>query len=550
MIFDERHFFKNNQNLLKSGIERTLSMDEQREYLRCKLDPVYFLKKYAKIVHMDHGLIPLDLYPYQEEVVELYGEGHNRLIMNTCRQSGKTTVIVGIILHYAIFNSEKRIAILANKADQAQEILSRIQLAFEYLPLWLKPGVGYWAQRRLTFDNGTSIIAAASSSSSIRGKSVSLLYLDEQAFIPNWEDFSASVLPTISSGKTTIMIMTSTPNGLNSFYDYCKLAKANKNGFKYVEVPWYKVPGRDDNWRLKTFQELNYDLNRFKIEHECQFEGSSDTLLSGAALKGMRPVLPVKEDGMGTAKQYEAPIENRVYVAVADVSRGKGLDYSTTQIIDVTELPYKQVFTYRNNQVTPIEFSSILYRLCSMYNNAYALIEINDIGGQVADALFYEFDYEYVLCTDSSGGRTGKRISGGFGKRVDRGIRTTTPVKSIGCSIIKLLIEENKLLIQDANTIFELSTFSKHGNSYAAEDGKHDDLVMPLVLFAWLTQDTWFSNIRDVNVMANLRQVSESDIEEAFNEFRSRDYVYDDGSNNTVVISDGADTWYSTSYNF
>lgn len=514
-----------NENLPKAGTIKTFDRHQLLEYKKCKVDPAYFAEKYFMIVHADHGLIPLELYEFQKKAIKAY-QLHRKIALNTSRQVGKTTVATAIILHFALFNKNKRIALLANKADTSREILSRIQLAYEYLPNWLKGGVREWNKGSVEFENGSTIIAAASSSSAIRGKTCSLVYIDECAFVENWEEFSASVLPTLSSGKTTKTIFTSTPNGLNHFWSYCEGAKKGSNGFFYIEVPWYDVPGRDEEWKKEVLGTINNDMERFFAEYECQFQGSSGTLISGATLKLLSPENPIfSRDGL---RQYKAPIKEHQYVLVADVSRGKGLDYSAFQVIDVTTQPFEQVCVYRNNLVTPNDYASVINGVGVMYNKALVMVEINDIGGQVSDTLNNDFEYENLVYT-ANNGRNGKRISGGSG---DMGIRTTTTVKSIGCSVLKLLVENMQLRIVDEMTIFELSRFSKKGKSYEAEPGCHDDTVMCLVLFAWLSNDKFFKELCDRDVMALVRERTD---EEIMSELSPFGLIYDGTDDDQVA---------------
>jgi hypothetical protein len=260
--------YNGNPNLPKANTQHNWTAEMINEYIKCKADPVYFAETYFKIVHVDKGLIPFKLYEYQKEAIRL-SSLNRKFVMNASRQCGKTSVATVIILHYALFNDSKKVALLANKADTAQEILSRIQLAYEYLPHWLKCGVSEWNKRRVEFDNGTIIIAAASSSSSIRGQSVSMLYIDECAFVERWEEFSASVMPTLSSGKETRMIFTSTPCGLNHFFHYVDGGKNGVNGFSVLEVPWTAVPGRDLKWKEDILGTINHDLQKFEVEYNC-----------------------------------------------------------------------------------------------------------------------------------------------------------------------------------------------------------------------------------------------------------------------------------------
>lgn len=499
-----------NQNLKKQGVKISWTPEMIQEYVRCASDPIYFAENYVHIVHVDHGFIKIQLYDYQKEIIEKF-HNNRKIIVTQSRQSGKTTAAVVVILHYILFNNDKTVALLANKGDTAREILSRIQLAYEALPKWLQQGIVEWNKGSVTLENNCKVIAAATSSSAIRGRSCSVLYIDECSFVEGWEEFSASVLPTISSGNTTKLLYTSTPNGLNHFYKTWVGAKENRNGFAWVEVPWHRVPGRDEKWKQEVLSSMDFDYEKFSQEYELVFHGSSGTLVSGETLKSLVYQTPIVErEGIS---QYEKPQKDRTYVAIVDVSRGKGLDYSAFQIIDITEMPYRQVCVFRDNFIGPIDYAEVLHTMCKLYNEAYSLIEINDLGQQVADVLFVEYEYENILYTETAG-RSGKRISSGFGKNVDRGIRTTKSVKSVGCSILKLLLEQKQLIINDFDTIQELSTFSKKGASYEAESGAHDDLVMCLVLFAWLTDQNFFKELTNLDTIIRLREKTKEQIEE------------------------------------
>ena len=342
----------------------------------------------------------------------------------------------------------------------------------------------------------------------------SFLYIDEAAFVEHWHEFFASVFPTISSGKTTKILLTSTPNGLNHFYKTCEGAKDGSNGYKYVEVPWKEVPGRDEEWRQDTLASMDFDLQKFAQEFECEFIGSSGTLIDGSKLKSLVYRRPIQE-GNGI-KIYEESNKEQTYFCIVDVSRGKGLDYSAFHIIDASKMPYKQVCTYRDNMVSPVEYAEIIHTLCKKYNDAIVLVEVNDIGEQIPAILLYDYEYENILYTESAG-RAGKRISGGFGRKgssIDKGIRTTKQVKSVGCSVLKLLIEQDQLIVYDFDTINELSTFSKRGVSYEAESGCNDDLVMGLVLFSWLSNQEFFKTYTDNNTLSQLRERSQEEMME------------------------------------
>lgn len=510
MIIFEKGY--NGNPLLKKSRKKIAWTQEQiQEWLKCAGDPVYFAEKYIKIVHVDRGFIPIILYDYQKEIIEKV-QNNRRVTVVTSRQAGKTTTAAAIILHYILFNDHKTVALLANKGDAAREILERIKNAYEALPDWLQQGVEEWNKGSITLENGCKVIAAATSSSAIRGKSISLLYIDEAAFVENWDEFFASVFPTISSGETTKVLFTSTPNGLNHFYKTCMGAREGTNGYQYVEVPWQQVPGRGEEWRKETLAAMDFDHEKFAQEFECAWLGSSGTLISGAVLKSLVARQPIaSRDGLTV---YKEKISTNRYCVIVDVSRGKGLDYSAFQVIDITQMPYEQVCTFKNNMITPLDFASIIHRISKTYNEATILVEINDIGGQVADSLYFDYESENIIFTENAGAR-GKRISAGFSKGAsERGIRTTKTVKSIGCSMLKLLIEQQQLIINDHNTIHELSRFSRKGNSYEAESGCNDDLVMCLVLFAWMSDQQYFKELTDINTLNLLRDKTDKELED------------------------------------
>ena len=513
--------YKNNPFLPKARIEREYTPEQIKEIIKCAEDPLYFAKFFS-IVTIDGGLQPIKLHDYQVESIEKAIKTR-RLIINASRQSGKTTVITILVLWFAMFNPYKFIALVSKDAAAAKDILKRIKTAFEQLPEWLKIGVVEWNKQSVEFENGSVIVSATGSADSIRGKSIAFLYIDEAAYVKNWEEFSASVFPTVSSGKTSWIVMSSTPNGLNHFYYYVKNAKEKKSEFELVEVPWWRVPGRDEKWKEKTLAEINFDTIKFQQEYELLFAGSSGTLISGAVLKSLSPKIPIKGDT--TFSLYEEPIQGHEYAIIADVSRGKGLDYSAFSVIDITNIPYKQVYVFRDNLITPSDYANVLYRVGMKYNEALILVENNDLGSMVAELVF-DMEYENIIWTQSKG-RLGKVISHG-GKNAELGIRTTMTVKNIGCNTLKLLIEEGKLEIVDKETIYELNTFSQKGKSWEAEPGKHDDLVMGLVLFGWMTTQNYFKELTERDVLKEIRNKSDEQIEEELLPFG----FVEDGTNN------------------
>jgi hypothetical protein len=514
--FNNVRGYNGNVLLKRSNQAIEWTPDLVQEYLKCSQDVVYFTEKYMKIINVDKGLVNFTLYPYQKEMLKSFA--NNRFnIITTARQAGKSTTTCAFILWYIIFNPEKTVALLANKGDTAREILGRIQLAYQHLPKWLQQGVKEWNKGSFELENNSRVIAAATSTDSIRGYSINLLFIDEAAFIENWDEFFTSVYPTISSGSESKIILVSTPNGLNHFYSIWINAQEHRNQYNAIKVLWQDVPGRNEIWRNDTLAAMNFDLEKFDQEYNCEFLGSSGTLIAGWKLKELVHQSPIVErEGL---TQYASPVENHVYIMVCDVSRGKGLDYSAFQLIDVSSMPYNQVCVYRNNAVSPIDYADVIHRLAKAYNNASVLVEINDIGEQVSHSLHYDFGYENVLFTENAG-RSGKRITSGFGgSSVDKGIRTTKIVKSVGCSILKLLVEQNQFIVNDFHTINELSTFSKKGTSYEAESGKHDDLVMCLVLFAWLSEQQYFKDYTNINTLMSLREKTEEDMEQDMSPF-------------------------------
>lgn len=515
--FDYIQSYNGNVNLKRPNQNIDWTPELIEEYVRCQNDVVYFVETYMKIISIDKGLINFKLYDYQKEMLKNFAE--NRFnIVTTARQAGKSTTTCAFILWYIIFHAEKTAALLANKGDTAREILARIELAYQHLPKWLQHGVIKWNKGSLELENNSRVIATSTSGDAIRGYSINLLFIDEAAFIDNWDEFFTSVFPTISSGSESKIILVSTPNGLNHFYKTWAHAISGKNGYKYIQVDWTKVPGRDEKWKEQILAGMNFDTEKFNQEHCCEFLGSSGTLIAGWKLKELTDMMPISiKEGLS---QFHKPEEGHMYIMICDVSRGKGLDYSAFHVIDVTSMPYQQAAVYRNNAIGPHDYAEVIHRVAKGYNNASVLVEINDIGEAVSHAIHYDFGYDNILFTENAGA-AGKRITAGFGSgtKVDKGIRTTKIVKSVGCSILKLLIEQNQLIINDDNTITELKTFSKKHNSYEAEPGCHDDLVMGLVLFAWISDQQYFKDYTNINTLHSLREKTEEDLEQDMSPF-------------------------------
>lgn len=508
MSYQEFKGYRGNTSLKGLGVDIEWTPELIQEYARCKEDPIYFCRKYIKVVHVDRGLVPLDLYPYQEEMIKSFINNRNTIVA-TARQAGKTTAMVGFALHYVLFNDEKVIGIIANKGETARKILGRIQKAYENLPKWLQQGVKEYNKGSFILENGSKIFAGSTTSDSIRGDSLNAILIDECAFVEGWDEFQASTMPVISSGKETKIILVSTPKGLNHFHSIWTKAEAGKNNYNPIKVLWQDVPGRDAAWKASTLADLNGDTEKFAQEFEVEFQGSSGTLINGNTLKNLVEKEPLtKSEGLLV---YENPVGNHSYAITCDVSRGKGLDYSAFSVIDITQMPYKQVCTFKNNIIPPSEYADVIFRIGNWYNCAAALVEINDIGEEVVN-LLAGLEYENVLYTENGGAR-GKRIAINANK-AERGLRTTTNTKAVGCSVLKLLVEQEQLIINDYSTIYELSRFSKKGRSYEAEEGANDDLVMSLVIFAWLTSQAYFKDLTDINTMSALRERTKQELED------------------------------------
>ena len=525
-----------NPNLKKANTPIEFTQENIVEFLKCKDDPVYFAREYIQIVSLDKGLVPFSLYDFQEKLIKNFHESR----FNICkmpRQTGKSTTCVSYLLHYAVFNDNVNIAILANKASTARDLLGRLQLAYENLPRWMQQGIISWNKGSLELENGSKISANSTSSSAVRGGSYNVIFLDEFAFIPNHiaDDFFASVYPTISSGQSTKVIIVSTPRGMNHFYRMWHDAERKKNEYVPTEVHWSEVPGRDEAWKEQTI--ANTSEQQFKVEFECEFLGSVNTLINSAKLKNLVYESPIQRNaGLDV---YEAPRKDHNYLITVDVARGLGNDYSAFIVFDITNFPYKAVAKYRNNEIKPMLFPSIIDDVGKAYNKAFILCEVNDIGDQVASILNYDLEYDNLLMC-SQRGRAGQVVGAGFsGKRSQLGVRTTQAVKKLGCSNLKTLLEDDKILIIDYDIISELTTFSQKHNSFEAEEGCNDDLAMCLVIFAWLVAQDYFKEMTDNDVRKRIYEEQKNQIEQDMAPFG----FVSDGFDDMAPIVDGGDVW-------
>jgi len=507
----DQNQYLGNPNLKRANVSVEFTKEQIEEYQKCMGDPIYFIENYMKIVSLDEGLVPMNMYKFQKKMVKTFHK--NRFtICKLPRQSGKSTIIIAYLLHYVLFNPNVNVAILANKSSTARDILGRLQLGYEHLPKWLQQGVISWNKGSLDLENGSSILAASTSASAIRGGSYNIIFLDEFAYVPSTvsEEFFSSVYPTISSGKTTKVMIVSTPHGMNMFYKLWTDAETGKNDYVPIEVHWSEVPGRDDVWKEETIR--NTSQSQFNSEFECEFLGSIDTLIAPHKLKQMPYVDPIQSHA--DLDIFERPDEKKTYFLTADVSRGSSQDYSAFVVFDVTTMPYKIVAKYRNNEIKPLMFPHKIYEVAKAYNECFVLVEVNDIGEQVANSLQFDLEYENLVMA-SMRGRSGQILGAGFsGGKAQLGVRTTKAVKRIGCSNLKQLIESDKLLIPDYDMMNELSTFIVKGSSWAADDGCNDDLVACLFLFAWAVDQQYFKELTDNDIRDRMYKEQQDQLEQ------------------------------------
>ena len=504
--------YQKNPNLKKAYQNIDWTEENIKEFVKCSKDPIYFIGKYVKIINLDLGLTNFDLYPYQKTMAKMICDNRFNII-KTCRQAGKTTTSAAVILWHLIFQEEYTIAILANKLTTAREILARVQKAYEHLPKWLQQGVIVWNKTSLELENGNQVLASSTGSSAIRGFSINFLYLDEFAFVPRHiqSEFFTSVYPTITSGKETKIVITSTPNGFDLFYQIWTNSVEERNEYNNLMVNWWDVPGRDEEWKKKTIANTSED--QFRQEFEAEFLGSANTLISPNVLKKLAFISPIQTNNEGSLKIYKQPVKDNFYMTIVDTSRGAGIDFSAFIVIDCTKMPYEVVAVYKNNVIEPLIYPNVIVPTLKYFNNSHVLIEINDIGQQVADIIHNDLEYENIVwCTFK--GRGGQMISGGFTGQVFKGVKTTKNVKRIGCAGLKTMVENDKIITNDFDVLNEISTFVQRGNSYEAEEGAHDDLAMCLVLFAWASGQNYFKELTDTDLRAKLAYEKDKIIEE------------------------------------
>ncbi len=529
-----------NPNLKKANTAIEFTQEQILEFMKCKEDPVYFANNYVKIISLDEGLTQFHPYHFQEKLIHNF---HNNRF-NICkmpRQTGKSTTVVSYLLHYAVFNDSVNIGILANKAATARELLGRLQTAYENLPKWMQQGIIAWNKGSLELENGSKILAASTSASAVRGMSFNILFLDEFAFVPNHvaDSFFASVYPTITSGKNTKVIIVSTPHGMNHFYRMWHDAEKGKSEYIPTDVHWSEVPGRDIKWKETTIS--NTSEAQFKVEFECEFLGSVNTLIAPSKLRTLIYDNPITRNaGLDI---YEHVIDKHDYIMTVDVARGVSEDYSAFVVVDITKFPHNIVAKYRNNEIKPMLFPNIIYEVAKNYNAAYILCEVNDIGDQVASILQYDLEYQNLLMC-SMRGRAGQVVGQGFsGKKTQLGVKMSKTVKKVGSLNLKTMIEESKLIFNDYEIISELTTFIQKHNSFEAEEGCNDDLAMCLVIYAWMVAQDYFKELTDQDVRKRLYEEQKNQIEQDMAPFG----FLDDGLGEDNFVDAQGDRWSNAS---
>ena len=526
-----------NPNLKKANTKLEFTQEQILEFVACKNDPVYFAKQHVKIVSLDEGLTPFKPYHFQKKLIKNFHE--NRF--NICkmpRQTGKSTTCVAYLLHYVVFNDSVNVGILANKAATARELLGRLQTAYENLPKWMQQGIISWNRGSLELENGSKILAASTSASAVRGMSFNILFLDEFAFVPNHiaDSFFSSVYPTITSGKSTKVIIVSTPHGMNHFYRLWHDAEKGKNEYIPTDVHWSEVPGRDEAWKKSTI--ANTSEAQFKVEFECEFLGSVDTLIAPSKLR----VLVYENPATTSAglDVYEACIKTHDYVLTVDVARGVGGDYSAFVVIDITEFPHRVVAKFRNNEIKPMLFPNVIWEVAKSYNDAFILCEVNDVGDQVAAIINFDLEYENLLMC-SMRGRAGQVVGQGFsGKKTQLGVKMSKTVKKVGSLNLKTLVEEDKLTFNDYEILSELTTFIQKHNSFEAEEGCNDDLAMCLVIYAWLVAQDYFKELTDQDVRKRLYEEQKNQIEQDMAPFG---FIMDGLDDEATFVDAEGDRW-------
>lgn len=495
-------WFMGIKGLRKENITVDLEDGQADEIVKCSEDYIYFINKYCYIVAPGLGKVLFDTRFYQDDMLNIIHE-NPRSIFKLPRQSGKSIAVAAYVVWAILFNPYYAVSILANKEKSAKNILKRAKLIYRNLPLWIQVGVSEWSKLSVELENGSTIEASATSASGTRSESTDLLIIDECAHIVKtiWDDFYTSIYPTISSNPDSKIVMISTPKGMNHFFKFWTYAEAGKNSFCPYEIAWDDVPGRDAKFKEETIPNLANGLQSWLQEFECEFLGSAGTLVSNHALKNLMVIrepedirfeekfrifeMPIRKD------EEKGILKDHTYFMISDFGEGVGLDYSTIQVIDISQRPWKQVAVYEDNEIEPREFPFIMDRIGKFYNNALALGETNNIGIGILDDLNYDLEYENIFYGDET-------VSGKLSPHF--GIKMTKHSKKSGNLRLKSHIEDGNLIIMDEGTISQFSTYIKKGKSYEAEneDTDHDDLITPLVLFSYfMNNKKWVENWLD-----------------------------------------------------
>ena len=533
MNLDDRSAYKSNPLLKQRGVQIDFTREQVQEVIKCSQNPEYFLENYIKVISLDEGIVPFIPYPFQRKLIDSFH--NNRFsICKLPRQSGKSVTVTAYLIHQALFRDNINIAILANKRETAFELMAKLQTSYENLPKWLQQGVLGWNKGSIELENGSRITASSTSSSAVRGFSYNIVMLDEFAFVPTnvADEFFSSVYPTISSGKSTKVIIVSTPNGMNHFYKLWNDAENGRNSYRHTEAHWSEVPGRDAAWQAETI--ANTSEQQFQQEFECDFIGSAGTLIAGHKLKSLSYNDPLTSSG--GLDIYEEPIQGHEYLMTVDVSRGMKLDYSAFILIDITAYPHKLIGKYRSNTIKPMLFPDIIVNVAKKYNSAWILAEVNDIGDQVASLIYYDMEYENLLMT-AMRGRSGQVLGHGFsGGKTQLGLKMAKAPKRIGCSNLKQMVESDKLNFNDFTIINELTTFVEKRDSFSAEDGCNDDLVMCMVIYAWAVAQDYFKEMTDQSVREQLYEKDKDQLEEDMSPFG---FVVGSADDDVIVDNNG-----------
>lgn len=469
----------------RPGTELQYTDEQIKEVIRCSNDLVHFASNYIYVVDPIKGLIKWEPRPYQLRILKAYSESRFNIVM-AARQVGKSTVSMIYLLWKGMFNDNLDIAVLANKFASAREVLKRIQEAYENLPNWLKPGVTSYNRMSIDFENGSVISAGSTTKESIRGRSISILYLDEFAHVKAGvaREFWTSNYPTISTGGQIIVV--STPNGVgNLFYEIWKAAERAENDFVNTRVDWWEVPGRDEDWKKETIRNLK-SIVIFNQEYGNRFIGSSNTLIDYKVLEKLVGAKPIAVHDDDKYHIWEQPIKGETYLIGVDPAEGRGADYHVIQCLNITKIPWVQVARWKDNNISLVDLPGKIYEIARKYNDAYVIIEANGIGTGVASDLFHHLEYGNIA-------RMQKRVE-------DLGVKATKGTKHEGAGILKKVIENEWCVLKDEETINELMDFGPKQGTYKGLNG-NDDLIMALLWCLYFNKSSEFRNMASENYL-------------------------------------------------